>query len=96
MTYLILPLLLLAQTEREVTEDLRRGARRVTWRMDEPGHALAYKMGELKIKEMRRLAERELGERFDLRASHHAVLAHGSIPLAVLEAEIRRWIQGQK
>ena len=61
--------------------------------IDEPGQALAYKIGELKIKELRRLAETELGSRFDIRAFHDAVLANGSIPLAVLETEIRRWIE---
>jgi len=59
---------------------------------DEPGQALAYKMGELKIKELRRLAETQFGPRFDVRAFHDALLANGSIPLDVLETEIRRWL----
>jgi len=49
-------------------------------------------MGELKIKELRRLAETQLGPRFDVRAFHDALLANGSIPLDVLETEIRRWL----
>ena len=64
--------------------------------IDEPGQALAYKVGELKIKELRRLAEAELGPRFNVRAFHDAVLANGSIPLVVLEVEIRRWIDETK
>lgn len=64
--------------------------------IDEPGQALAYKIGELKIKELRRLAEAELGPRFHIQAFHDAVLANGSIPLVVLEVEIRRWIDERK
>lgn len=57
-----------------------------------PGQALAYKIGELKIRELRTRAETELGERFDVRAFHREVLKDGSLPLAVLEAKIERWI----
>lgn len=57
-----------------------------------PGQALAYKIGELKLKELRARAETVLGERFDLRAFHAEVLESGSLPLAVLEAKIERWI----
>jgi uncharacterized protein (DUF885 family) len=58
-----------------------------------PGQALAYKMGELKIRELRRTAERRLGPAFDVRAFHDVVLAQGSIPLDVLEAEVERWLE---
>jgi len=61
-----------------------------------PGQALAYKMGELKIKELRALAERELGPRFDVRKFHNAVLDNGPLPLDVLDREVGRWIRAQK
>jgi len=66
--------------------------RYISW----PGQALSYKLGELKIVELRRRAERELGSRFDLPAFHDAVLAIGSVPLPVLEEQIDAWIAQQK
>jgi uncharacterized protein (DUF885 family) len=61
-----------------------------------PGQACAYKIGQLKISELRARAEKELGAKFDVRAFHDAVLGSGSIPLPTLEAKIDRWIAAQK
>jgi uncharacterized protein (DUF885 family) len=57
-----------------------------------PGQALAYKIGALKIQELRKRAETRLGKRFDIRAFHEEVLGTGGLPLNVLEAKIDRWI----
>ena len=57
-----------------------------------PGQALAYKVGEIRIRALRREAERTLGARFDVREFHTQVLAGGSLPLPVLEEQIRRWL----
>jgi uncharacterized protein (DUF885 family) len=61
-----------------------------------PGQATAYKVGELKIRELRARAEAELGAAFDVRAFHDALLDGGSVPLPVLEAKIERWIESQR
>jgi uncharacterized protein (DUF885 family) len=58
-----------------------------------PGQALAYKMGELKIRELRKRAEDALGKSFDVRAFHDAVLANGTLTLPVLEARIDSFIR---
>jgi len=60
-----------------------------------PGQALAYKIGQLKISELRARAEKELGARFDLRKFHTVILADGALPLDVLEAKVDRWIATQ-
>jgi uncharacterized protein (DUF885 family) len=66
--------------------------RYISW----PGQALAYKTGELKIRELRAKAEKELGTSFDLRDFHDAVLRNGSVPLPVLEEAVNRFITETK
>ncbi len=62
----------------------------------DPGQALAYKIGELKIRELRARAEKRLGNKFDLRRFHDAVLGQGSVPLDTLEAQIDAWIAAEQ
>ena len=66
--------------------------RYISW----PGQALAYKLGELKIRELRVKAEAELGPRFDQRPFHDALLGMGSVPLPVMESEMLAWIEREK
>ncbi len=61
-----------------------------------PGQALAYKTGSFKIWELRRRAEKALGDRFDIRRFHDEVLGHGALPLDVLERHIDRWIAQER
>ena len=60
-----------------------------------PGQALAYKIGELKIKELRAYATEKLGDGFDIRAFHDEVLGKGAVPLSVLEANIKSWVEAR-
>jgi len=61
-----------------------------------PGQALSYKVGQLKIRELRARAEKQLGKRFDVREFHDQVLEPGCVPLKLLEEKINRWIQEKR
>ncbi|MFC4726943.1 DUF885 domain-containing protein [Coralloluteibacterium thermophilus] len=78
-----------ALSEHEVTTEVDRY---ISW----PAQALSYKLGELVMLKLRAEAEAELGDAFDIKAFHHAVLSLGSVPLPVLEEQIRAFIQAQK
>lgn len=78
-----------AQDERAIEAEVNRY-------ISDPGLGLAYKIGELKIKELRALAQKELGPAFDVRAFHDEVLRHGALPLDLLERNVRTWIAAVK
>ncbi len=61
-----------------------------------PGQALGYKIGDLRIQGLRRKAEAELGDKFDLRDFHREVLSDGAVPMGVLEEKIARWVAARK
>jgi len=77
-----------AKTELDIVNEIDRY---IGW----PGQALAYKIGQLKILELRRHSEETLGEKFDIRAFHDALLGGGALPLEVLETRMHRWLAGQ-
>ena len=62
----------------------------------QPGTAPVYKLGELKLQELRRYAAKELGPSFDLRAFHDQVLGHGQLPLDLLDQSLRAWVAAEK
>ena len=78
-----------AYDRQEITSEIERY-------MAFPGQALGYKAGQMKILELRRKAEKELGDRFDIRKFHDAVLETGCVPLTILEEIIDHWIETKK
>jgi uncharacterized protein (DUF885 family) len=78
-----------AQDERAIEVEINRY-------VSDPSLALAYKIGELKFKELRASAQKELGAAFDLRAFHDEVLRQGALPLDLLEQDVRTWMAGVK
>jgi uncharacterized protein (DUF885 family) len=78
-----------AESEASITSEVERY-------MANPGQALSYKIGQLKIRELRTKAEKELGDKFDIGKFHDEILESGCIPLALLETKINKWIDANK
>ena len=81
--------------ENTVKQELEVAAeidRYIVW----PGQALAYKIGQLKISELRANAKLALGDKFDVRDFHHELLKDGALPLDRLEAKMNAWIASEK
>ena len=76
-------------SERDVFTETNRY---IVW----PAQATAYKIGMIKILELRELAKKQLGSRFDLREYHDLVLKNGAVPLDILEENVRAWIAKKK
>jgi uncharacterized protein (DUF885 family) len=76
------------KSEHDITNEIDRY-------IGNPGQALAYKIGQLRLSALRERAEQRLGEDFDLRVFHDRLLADGALPLSVLEQRIDAWIEHQ-
>ncbi len=83
---------MLANTAASTLEATNEIDRYITW----PAQALSYKIGELKIRELRATAEAELGAAFNIRGFHDTVVGNGSLPIAVLEEVVNVWIAQEK
>ncbi len=78
-----------AESEASITSEIERY-------MANPGQALSYKIGQLKIRELRIKAETSMGDAFDIKEFHHQILETGCVPLALLEDKINNWINSNK
>jgi len=76
------------KTDQDITVEVDRY---IVW----PGQALAYKLGQLKIRELRAEAEHRLGAKFNIRAFHDAVLEQGAVPLSLLEPHVKHWVDSK-
>ncbi|HSF41643.1 MAG TPA: DUF885 domain-containing protein [Thermoanaerobaculia bacterium] len=82
--------------EHTLESEVQIGTETLRYAVDLPGHALSYKLGANKIWELRRKAERELGQNFDIRRFHDSILSCGALPLTVLEKHVDWWIGEEK
>jgi len=78
-----------SKTDQDITVEVDRY---IVW----PGQALAYKIGQMKIRELRTQAEKELGTKFDVRAFHDTVLEQGGVPLDLLQSHVEEWLKKQE
>ncbi|MBY0417579.1 MAG: DUF885 domain-containing protein, partial [Pararheinheimera sp.] len=76
-------------TESDVVSEIERY---MAW----PGQALGYKLGMLKIVELRSYAKEQLGDKFDIKAFHDLVLLGGAVPMSVLDTKVKNWVESQK